>query len=174
MGYYTDYTLTVPADVPKKRCEEINKIVNGWYVFTDFLGTEWYGNAQSGMTTKWICAICPVNFPTSSSASTEKEKIGTTYGMPISWAGRQQFCPAQVTITYESFDPEKLEEVSSYIRKEVAHECFDSEVREQQASCKQCQTQKEWEQEQALFPPQRSSLRKDNGKRGVVKLWNTN
>ena len=46
MGYYTDYTLTVPADVPKKRCEEINKIVNGWYVFTDFLGTEWYVNAK--------------------------------------------------------------------------------------------------------------------------------
>ena len=74
MGYYTDYTLTVPADVPKKRCEEINKIVNGWYVFTDFLGTEWYGNA------KW-------------SASTEKEKIGTTYGMPISWAGRRSSAP---------------------------------------------------------------------------------
>lgn len=113
MGYYTDYTLTVPADVPKKRCEEINKIVNGWYVFTDFLGTEWYGNAKWYDYEEVDMRDLSRQFPNVlfclHGEGENRDDLWDAYFM----GGKAQFCPAQVTITYESFDPEKLEEVSS-------------------------------------------------------------
>ena len=51
---------------------------------------------------------------------------------------------------------------------------FDSEVRERKRLCKQCQTQKRMEARASVVSLPSDHLTERQGKRGVVKLWNTN